>query len=270
MPSSQKKKKKRCEDASTAAAAAATSAAAAAGGGAAAPAATSKSQRRATRKKAQQRELEQSNAGKVKLRSASDTISRILHDPSLPTAYFTFGYLDRHIGIVEKPLAAANWSDSLDTLDLRTTFAVPQHRVQWLKCNGEVVWRKKDRLDRFWGGNGNHGLKGKACSKGAGSRANSGHGGIHDVIAQQRERGLIRSDGSVDYQLLRNESGEESEKRKKGKDHSRAKPKSQRKMDERAERALAHDMPTHFFCVKVSGAAVQRAVFRAQKALCGA
>ena len=82
----------------------------------------------------------------------SDAISRILHDSSLPTNYFTFGYLDRFKGELEKPIAAANWTDALDTIDDVTTFAIPRHRLRFLKCNGELVWHKEDRLDLFWKG----------------------------------------------------------------------------------------------------------------------
>ena len=50
-----------------------------------------------TKKKKHQQPREQ-HGKKKKLRSALDTIKRILHDPELPTRFFTFGYKDRHLG----------------------------------------------------------------------------------------------------------------------------------------------------------------------------
>ena len=80
-----------------------------------------------------------------------DTIHRIIHDPSLPTQCFTFGYLDRFLGILERRVDSADWSD-IATLDLKKTMAVPKHRIQYIKCNNQIVWdkRSESRVDIFW------------------------------------------------------------------------------------------------------------------------
>ena len=80
-----------------------------------------------------------------------ETIHRIIHDPNLPINCFTFGYLDRFIGIIERKVDSANWSD-IASLDLKKTLAVPKHRIQYIKCNGEIVWDKRTetRTDTFW------------------------------------------------------------------------------------------------------------------------
>jgi predicted kinase/2'-5' RNA ligase len=97
-----------------------------------------------------------------------ETIHRIIHDPALPTRAFTFGYLDRFLGIIERSVASANWSD-ITTLDLKKTMAVPKHRIQYIKCNNEIVWDKRSdsRVDTFWNG-----------------------AGINEILKDQMKRGL--------------------------------------------------------------------------------
>ena len=92
---------------------------------------------------------------KKRMRTCMETIHRILHDPSLPSHCFSFGYLDRFIGIIERRVDSADWSD-IASLDLRTTMAVPKHRIQYIQCNGVIVWDKRpeSRTDLFWEGSG--------------------------------------------------------------------------------------------------------------------
>ena len=104
---------------------------------------------------------------KFKLRTCMDTIKRIIHDQSLPTKCFCFGYLDRFVGIIERPVASANWGD-ISVLDLtkRSEMAVPKHRIQYIKCNGVIVWDKRDRTDLFWKGSGILGLLAEQLDQG--------------------------------------------------------------------------------------------------------
>ena len=93
------------------------------------------------------------------------------------------------------------------------------------------------------------------------------HGGIHDVIAEQKLRGIILPDGSVrlkdtDENSSRSGSGKQKDKTV----HTRRKPKSQRKLDERAQKQQ-RAMPDHFFCVRVDGWHLRKAAFEAQAEL---
>lgn len=89
---------------------------------------------------------------KVKMRTASDIISRILWDPDLPTEKFTVGYLDRFVGIIEKPFTAFSWED-IASVGINV-LAVPKHRIQYFKFDGEIVWDKQNQLDDFFGSRG--------------------------------------------------------------------------------------------------------------------
>jgi 2'-5' RNA ligase/predicted kinase/uncharacterized protein (UPF0248 family) len=89
---------------------------------------------------------------KQSMRTAADVISRILWDPDVNTEEFTIGYLDRFVGVIEKPFTAFSWEDlasvGIDVL------AVPQHRIQYFKYREEVVWDKTIQLDNVFGSRG--------------------------------------------------------------------------------------------------------------------
>ena len=89
---------------------------------------------------------------KAPMRPASDVISRILWDPDLPTDKFTVGYLDRFVGIIEKPFTAFSWED-LASVGINV-LAVPKHRIQYFKFDGEIVWDKRNQSDNFFGSRG--------------------------------------------------------------------------------------------------------------------
>ena len=74
-------------------------------------------------------------------------------DDDLPTDQFSIGYLDRFVGIIEKPFAAFSWED-LASVDSRTVLAVPKHRFQFIKYRDEIVWDKRVQLDNFFGSRG--------------------------------------------------------------------------------------------------------------------
>ena len=99
------------------------------------------------------------------MKTAMDVVSRILWDESLPQDCFLIGYLDRHLGVIEKSFAAFSWED-VSSVDYHT-LAIPKHRIQYFKYQGVKVWEKKSRLDEVFGSTGS-GLT------------------IYDVIAKQK------------------------------------------------------------------------------------
>ena len=92
------------------------------------------------------------NGKKLPMRQATDVISRILWDPDLPSEEFTVGYLDRFVGIIEKPFSAFSWED-IASVGINV-LAVPKHRIQYFKYRDEIVWDKRCQLDNFFGSRG--------------------------------------------------------------------------------------------------------------------
>lgn len=74
-------------------------------------------------------------------------------DDALRTDHFAIGYLDRFVGIIEKPFSAFSWED-LASVDSRTVLAVPKHRFQYVKYRDEIVWDKRVQMDNFFGSRG--------------------------------------------------------------------------------------------------------------------
>ena len=89
---------------------------------------------------------------KAPMRQAIDVISRILWDPDLPSEDFTIGYLDRFVGVMEKPFSAFSWED-ISTVGANV-LAIPKHRIQYFKYKEEIVWDKRCQLDNFFGSRG--------------------------------------------------------------------------------------------------------------------
>ena len=89
---------------------------------------------------------------KAPMRTSEAVISRILWDPDLPSEEFKVGYLDRFVGIVEKPFSSFSWED-LATVG-NNVLAVPKHRIQYFKFREEIVWDKRSQLDNFFGSRG--------------------------------------------------------------------------------------------------------------------
>ncbi len=71
------------------------------------------------------------------MKTAMDVVSRILWDASLPEHCFLIGYLDRHLGIIEKNFSAFSWED-VSSVDYNT-LAIPKHRIQYFKYQGIKV-----------------------------------------------------------------------------------------------------------------------------------
>ena len=86
---------------------------------------------------------------KESMRTAADVISRIRWDPALSAENFMIGYLDRFVGIIEKPFGAFSWEDL--TTVAPDILAVPEHRIQYFKYLDEVVWDKTKQLDNMFG-----------------------------------------------------------------------------------------------------------------------
>eukprot|EP00731_Ephydatia_muelleri_P030419 Em0021g942a len=89
---------------------------------------------------------------KTPMRQAVDVISRILWDPDLPAKDFAVGYLDRFLGILEKPFSDFSWEDIASVGN--NVLAVPQHRIQYFKYKNTIVWDKRCQLDDFFGSRG--------------------------------------------------------------------------------------------------------------------
>ncbi|VEL25305.1 unnamed protein product [Protopolystoma xenopodis] len=90
-----------------------------------------------------------SGVKKSSMKTAEQVINRILWDEKIPQAEITIGYLDRFLGIVEKPFASFSW-EPLDSIDYYT-FAVPKHRIQYFKYKNLIIWDKRKRLDKVFG-----------------------------------------------------------------------------------------------------------------------
>lgn len=89
---------------------------------------------------------------KPSMKTATDVISRLLWDDSLPEEKFQVGYIDRFDGIVEKPFTSLDWSDPA-VVD-NHTLALPKHRIQYFKYRNRKVWDKATRKDFIFGSTG--------------------------------------------------------------------------------------------------------------------
>ncbi|XP_060712992.1 leukocyte receptor cluster member 9 [Hemiscyllium ocellatum] len=89
---------------------------------------------------------------KPPMRTAGMVISRIRWDPELRPADFTVGYHDRFLGTVEQPFELFTWGE-LAEAELGA-LAIPQHRIQYFKHRGRLVWDRAARLDYVFGSTG--------------------------------------------------------------------------------------------------------------------
>ncbi|XP_068762123.1 uncharacterized protein [Montipora capricornis] len=90
---------------------------------------------------------------KPSMKTASDVISRIKWDAELSPKDFTVGYLDRFVGIIEKHFEDFSWDD-LASVDHFVDLAIPRHRIQYFKYLEEIVWDKRERIDKVFGSTG--------------------------------------------------------------------------------------------------------------------
>jgi len=75
---------------------------------------------------------------KKKLRTSEDIFNRIKWDPRYDSSDFLVCYEDRFAGLLEVPF------DDFDTEN------IPFHRIWVIKQNGEVVWDRKNRIDKIF------------------------------------------------------------------------------------------------------------------------
>lgn len=83
------------------------------------------------------------------MRTSEDVVNRIQHDECIDKNLIIVGYLDRFLGVIEKKFTAFVWCkvEMASYLDL----AIPKHRIEYFKYHGEIVWSKKDRIDKVFG-----------------------------------------------------------------------------------------------------------------------
>ncbi|XP_015217248.1 leukocyte receptor cluster member 9 [Lepisosteus oculatus] len=104
----------------------------------------------------QQREPESGGAQgkKPSMRTADDVISRILWDPCVDPSQFGVGYLDRFLGVLERPFSDFSWDADLCSSDCAEELALPRHRIQYFTYRGARVWDRRSRLDGVFGSTG--------------------------------------------------------------------------------------------------------------------
>lgn len=91
---------------------------------------------------------------KPRMRTADDVISRILWDPSVDSSQFMVGYVDRFLGVLERPFCEFNWETNPCDCDYTTELALPRHRIQYFTFRGQRVWDRHSRTDRVFGSTG--------------------------------------------------------------------------------------------------------------------
>ncbi|XP_029929147.1 leukocyte receptor cluster member 9 isoform X2 [Myripristis murdjan] len=91
---------------------------------------------------------------KPRMRTADDVISRILWDPSVEASEFVVGYVDRFLGVLERPFSEFNWDTNPCDCDYSAELALPRHRIQYFLYRGHRVWDRNSRTDRVFGSTG--------------------------------------------------------------------------------------------------------------------
>ena len=86
------------------------------------------------------------------MKTAADVIKRLQWDPDVDKEEFIVGYMDRLVGLQERPFTAFTWED-LASVD-QFALAIPQHRIQYFKYKNVKVWDKNERLDNVFGSTG--------------------------------------------------------------------------------------------------------------------
>ncbi|XP_077577885.1 leukocyte receptor cluster member 9 [Stigmatopora nigra] len=110
--------------------------------------------KRAKRSKAGKPKKNEDVNKKPRMRTADDVISRILWDPSLDGSEFIVGYLDRFLGVLDRPFSDFNWDLKPCDCDYTTDLALPRHRIQYFSYRGHRVWDRHSRTDKVFGSTG--------------------------------------------------------------------------------------------------------------------
>uniref|UniRef100_A0A3B5MNN3 C3H1-type domain-containing protein n=1 Tax=Xiphophorus couchianus TaxID=32473 RepID=A0A3B5MNN3_9TELE len=95
-----------------------------------------------------------SNKKEPRMRTADEVISRILWDTSVDASEFVVGYVDRFLGVLERPFCDFNWDTNPCDCDYTTELALPRHRIQYFAYRGHRVWDRHSRTDRVFGSTG--------------------------------------------------------------------------------------------------------------------
>ncbi|XP_032375211.1 leukocyte receptor cluster member 9 isoform X2 [Etheostoma spectabile] len=109
-----------------------------------------KHKNKATKPKYEEKEVNK----KPRMRTADDVISRILWDPSVDGSEFAVGYVDRFLGVLERPFNEFNWDTDPCDCDYSSELALPRHRIQYFTYRGHRVWDRHSRTDRVFGSTG--------------------------------------------------------------------------------------------------------------------
>uniref|UniRef100_H3C6C1 C3H1-type domain-containing protein n=1 Tax=Tetraodon nigroviridis TaxID=99883 RepID=H3C6C1_TETNG len=91
---------------------------------------------------------------KPRMRTADDVISRILWDPVVDSSEFVVGYVDRFLGVLERPFDDFTWDTNPCDCDYSAELALPRHRIQYFTYRGHRVWDRHTRTDRVFGSTG--------------------------------------------------------------------------------------------------------------------
>ncbi|XP_034552822.1 leukocyte receptor cluster member 9 isoform X2 [Notolabrus celidotus] len=91
---------------------------------------------------------------KPRMRTADDVISRILWDSSVDSSEFVVGYVDRFLGVLDRPFDDFNWDVNPCDCDYTTELALPRHRIQYFTYRGHRVWDRHSRTDKVFGSTG--------------------------------------------------------------------------------------------------------------------
>lgn len=96
-----------------------------------------------------QEALNDSDSSKgAKLRPASEILSRLRHDREYSIDDCVVGYKDRHMNkLQEKP--AVDWITETTHEEF-----IPQHRIEYIRRTGEIIWDKGARVDKVFGSGG--------------------------------------------------------------------------------------------------------------------
>ena len=80
----------------------------------------------------------------VKLRPASEVLSRLRHDRTYNIDDCLVGYKDRHMNkLQEKP--AADWITETTHEEF-----IPQHRIEYIRKDEDIVWDRQAKIDKVF------------------------------------------------------------------------------------------------------------------------
>lgn len=80
------------------------------------------------------------------MKTARDVIKRVNWDEGITKNNVVVGYMDRFVGIVEKPFTEFSWTSFAET-DPEDIASIPEHRIQYFKYRSAKIWDKKEKLD---------------------------------------------------------------------------------------------------------------------------